>query len=255
MAQNPKSPKEEEYKLPEQELMPEPPEEQPPHKKGLIGKLLANKRLWVIVAVVVAIFVVYTFLSRTPGTKEEAPAVTSSTPVTLKSEPEAMSTTMTPSMAEQPKPLVVETPVETENQQQLGSLAQQTQQNQQQIQQIQNSVQQIQSSVAQLGTQVTAACPVSKPSPVVSPQVVVPPVKKIIVQPRRIVPMPEYSIRAAVPGRAWLQEKKQNRIVRLTTVKVGDVVPGYGRVQKIDPRGGRVWTSGGRVIRYGTLDS
>ena len=70
------------------------------------------------------------------------------------------------------------------------------------------------------------------------------PVEKVLPRP------PFYSVRAVVPGRAWLQVKRNRRIVHLITVKVGDFLPGYGRVQAISARRGMVWTSWGNIIKY-----
>jgi intracellular multiplication protein IcmG len=50
---------------------------------------------------------------------------------------------------------------------------------------------------------------------------------------------------AAIPGRAWLLGADGET----STVTEGDEIPGYGRVTKIDPAGGMVTTSSGRVIK------
>jgi hypothetical protein len=81
------------------------------------------------------------------------------------------------------------------------------------------------------------------------------PVKPIVKIKRVVVYRPFYTVRAVVPGRAWLQQKVDQHIVSLITVKVGDFLPGYGRVQMINSRQGKVWTSWGNVINYGSNDS
>lgn len=59
-------------------------------------------------------------------------------------------------------------------------------------------------------------------------------------------PRPVYTIRALVPGRAWLQSTDGQSI----TVVNGDTVPGYGTVQDIDLNGGQVVLSDGTLIGY-----
>ena len=57
---------------------------------------------------------------------------------------------------------------------------------------------------------------------------------------------PIYTIRALVPGRAWLQSNDGQSI----TVINGDQVPGYGAVQDIDLNAGQVILSDGTVVGY-----
>lgn len=54
----------------------------------------------------------------------------------------------------------------------------------------------------------------------------------------------KYYLQAMVPGRAWLVSSRG----AMTTVKVGDAVPGYGEVVSIDPNLSAVTTSTGDVI-------
>lgn len=243
MAKIPKLPKknDEEYKFSDEaEEQLEVPEK--PQSQNLLKKVLANKKIVVIVVVLVAVFVVYQFIGTATPVKQELSKITS--------EPVLQPVPARPQLALAP---VATTPIVDETQQQLQTLSAQTQENQQQMQQLQNNMQQLQGSVAQLGNQIgnlsntVAACPrtVTK---VVSLPIVKPVVKA---QPK----IPFYTVRAVVPGRAWLQQKKNNHIVKLITVRVGDNLPGYGRVQAISPSAGKVWTSWGNVIRYGANDS
>ena len=57
---------------------------------------------------------------------------------------------------------------------------------------------------------------------------------------------PVYTIRALVPGRAWLQTSNGQSI----TVINGDQIPGYGSVQDIDLNAGQVVLSDGTIIGY-----
>lgn len=67
----------------------------------------------------------------------------------------------------------------------------------------------------------------------------------------RTVPRTMYFIQAMIPGRAWLKGKNGSTI----TVGKGSRLPGYGRVQRIDPKAGTVVMSSGVVIRYSAADS
>lgn len=60
-----------------------------------------------------------------------------------------------------------------------------------------------------------------------------------------------YEVKAVVPGRAWVQSNAG----RLTTVKVGDRLAGYGIIRSINADTGIVGTSSGRRIKYGPNDS
>ena len=63
-------------------------------------------------------------------------------------------------------------------------------------------------------------------------------------------PIPIYHIRAIVPGRVWLESADGKSV----TLRVGDVLEGYGRVEAISPRQGFVLMSNGTYIQYGEND-
>ena len=60
-----------------------------------------------------------------------------------------------------------------------------------------------------------------------------------------------YTLRAIVPGRAWLESADG----KTRTLKLGDKLEGYGEVQVISPRQGMVVMSSGSIIQYGAYDS
>lgn len=70
--------------------------------------------------------------------------------------------------------------------------------------------------------------------------------KKKIVLPEK----PIYHLRAVIPGRAWLIDESDKTI----TVRVGNLLPGYGKVNFISSREGVVITDSGDVIQYGVND-
>lgn len=60
-----------------------------------------------------------------------------------------------------------------------------------------------------------------------------------------------YSLKAVVPGRAWLQSSDGGSY----SVAVGDKLAQYGRVKAIDDNSGDVYTTSGKTISYGPNDS
>lgn len=65
------------------------------------------------------------------------------------------------------------------------------------------------------------------------------------------IPAQTYHLKSLITGRAWIEDTEGE----LLTVKVGDIVPGYGKVTGIDPEGGLVTTASGTNITYGPNDS
>jgi len=55
----------------------------------------------------------------------------------------------------------------------------------------------------------------------------------------------DFVVHATIPGRAWLR----NRDGVLVTIREGEVLPGYGRVVKINPAKGTVTMDNNRVFR------
>jgi hypothetical protein len=66
-----------------------------------------------------------------------------------------------------------------------------------------------------------------------------------------IMPLTIFYLQSLVSGRAWVYSPGG----QLLTVKVGDFLPGYGKIRKIDVRAGIISTTSGRLIRYGSNDS
>ena len=56
-----------------------------------------------------------------------------------------------------------------------------------------------------------------------------------------------YYIQAIIPGRAWIKSTDGT----IVTIVQGNVIPGYGRVLRVDSERGNVVTSSGRIIRFG----
>jgi intracellular multiplication protein IcmG len=63
--------------------------------------------------------------------------------------------------------------------------------------------------------------------------------------------LPVYFIRAVIQGRAWIISQKGDTL----SVRVGSIIPGYGKVSVIDPRLGRIKTKSGRIITFSQADS
>lgn len=64
-------------------------------------------------------------------------------------------------------------------------------------------------------------------------------------------PKLKYVIQAVIPGRAWLMSNKGTMI----TVRLGSIIPGYGKVRLIDAHQGLVLMSSGVNIIYSVSDT
>lgn len=220
------------------------PAVEPPKSQKLVG--LLKKRILIVIGLIILIAVVYQFIK--PDVEQAV-------------ESEAVSKTET-AVSQQQQTRVREAPsvstrIATETGQlkrQIQNLQQQGQRTQAQVQQFQfemnklkqsltgvnKSVGSLNESVKKLRTdlkkQTKAAAPVFK-------------IRKAPAKVRR--PLPVYTVRALVPGRAWIASSTGT----VLTVKVGDRLMGYGYVRGINPQGGVVTTSSGREIEYGAGDS
>lgn len=74
--------------------------------------------------------------------------------------------------------------------------------------------------------------------------------KKILPKKKTVKSLVVYHIRAIVPGRVWLESADGRSI----TLRVGDNLDGYGKVDAISPRDGIVTMSNGSIIQYGVND-
>lgn len=149
------------------------------------------------------------------------------------------------------EPVSVETkPVmSTEQVEQISGLAKQVQSNKLSLDNVQVRLETLQDSIKQGMSTIQSNIKNLK----VSPKPVVKKYKAVKRQPKPMMqraPRERLSLRAIVPGRAWVGSSfGVNR-----TVSVGDHLPGYGKVHKIDAAKGRVVTSSGVVIVYGPGD-
>lgn len=67
-------------------------------------------------------------------------------------------------------------------------------------------------------------------------------------QAQNLPEVPQYTVEAVVPQRAWIQAGDGSTI----TVTIGEALPGLGAVVSIDPYSGNVTTASGTVIKYGS---
>lgn len=262
--QSPKKHPEEEYTFVEEE---QPPLIEEPEVKRRFDyqRILKNRKIMAVIGIIIAIIIVYQFLNRSaPVTTSETAALTEAGQQPLS---QATPETGLPSspVAATPAPAVIapvtgtgpaatvrlETAL-TEQEQQVIGVNRQVQQNQFQIQQLQNNIQQLQDSVNQLNNRLVdfnnRLVPTSAPG--------APPIVKTSVVTVTPLPpkYPNYTVRAIVPGRAWLQVKVNRHVVKIVSVAVGDMLPGYGRIEKMSVAQGKVWTSSGKVILWNDKD-
>lgn len=149
--------------------------------------------------------------------------------------------TPTPAPAAVPVAL---TPAPTVSQSDIDQLNTTISTQQQNMDQMQNSINTLQESVTTLNatindlsqklTEALNKMPEKRVKPIAKPMTIAQP------------PRPTYTIRALVPGRAWLQASDGQTI----TVVNGDQVPAYGSVQDIDLNAGQVVLTDGTIIGY-----
>lgn len=199
-------------------------------RSGLMSKLLSRKVL-VPVLLIAAVFVVYQFVGKPRQPRKEIKA----------SEQQTLQSVAPTTTVSAP---VIQPTLGVQTSDQLSAVTQQIAQNQQQIQQLQLSLQQLQSSMVQLSNQIASLnANVSNMTQVSKTPQVVRPITYVRKKP---APRPlTYRVRAIVPGLAWLQSNG-----KVITVRQGDFLPGYGRIQRISAREGKVWTSWGTVFSY-----
>lgn len=212
-----------------------------PPKRSLVSRLF-NKKLLIILGLLIAIAIVYKFLGPTgKGSSTEA-----NIQPTVQVPP---APAIAPALPAQPPQVP---PVNT-NQQVLNQIAAQTVNQAQALKELQNNIAQLNNNVQQLRNSYTN---LSDSVQILNQQVAQlqqkvmakPVVKKVYHKP---VPKYVYHLKAVVPGRAWLESNTGFA----TTVKVGDRLQGYGVVTAINASQGWVGTSSGIIIQYGPDDS
>jgi intracellular multiplication protein IcmG len=75
--------------------------------------------------------------------------------------------------------------------------------------------------------------------------------KRYIKHGKEMIPVTKYYVQALIPGRAWLISHRGKTL----TVRKGSVIPGYGKVELIDPHQGIVSMSSGHNIMYKVSDT
>lgn len=221
----------------------------------LIERLPKKKKQRVILFLLVAVYVVYKFLSG--GESTTLPP--KQTPEKVISQPLGQPTTAaapvkpTPQPATQPvtKPVITETvipaPAKNLNEAAIPDLAvpMQVKALQADLDQIRHSVGSLESSLLSLtGSVIGLSHKMSALEKHAQAE-------KSVVGKQSPTQLPTYYVQSLVSGRAWLCCSAGT----FTTVKVGDFLPGYGQIQKINVQNGVISTSSGRVIQYGPNDS
>lgn len=236
-----------EYQYTEEEIGQESPEpeKKPPLtlrsiKDKLVAKLPKRKKTRAILIFLVAIYIVYKFLSSgesppptpTPPVEKPASQTVSKPPPEIKpvkKEVTVETTTKSSSLAETKKESMAE------QKSQMAELQASLDQMNQSIATLESSLLSLTGSVIGLSNKMTAL-EVMRQEGIMS---------------LRRHRLPAYHLQSLVPQRAWLMSSRG----KLITVKVGDILPGYGRIEIIDTEAGIISTSSGRVIYYGPYDS
>lgn len=215
-------------------LEPLEPEERPRRR-------FLSRRMLIVIGFIVAIAIVYLFLTLSTKQKtaelsgQQIPAATVNVP------------------PQQPIPRTpvtqVATPMPTMTERDYQEMVRQNQINQQAIANLQSQMQQLQSQLSQVTNSMSTLAN--------QIQIIANEVKAIAVgrslMGREMPAAPAatvFRLKALVPGRAWIQSATG----QLTSVTIGDRLPGYGIIQMINTDQGIVTTSSGAVIQYGSRD-
>ncbi len=198
----------------------------PPNVNTLLSDLWhANKR--VIVITVIALFVALGLKLCTGKHKDAAPAVVSA-PVQA-----------APPVVKDMNAGQLQSAMDAANQNKVAVTELHTE-----LQQLQSSIDSINSAQAQFSNTLAALTEqVNQIQASLQPKK--PVVKKVA--PRLI----SYTLRAIIPGRAWIQGSNGSA----KSIAVGDSLKQYGTVQTINPDAGTVTTTSGKVITFNNDDS
>lgn len=216
---------------------PTPAEVQIGGLKDKVSGLLNKKKLGVGLAAVVAIFVVYKFFSmNAPEPPVPAEKVLSQTTLTKPTAEEAT-----------PAPVKVTTTT-TSVAKDLTTLPASTSEPNTQLETMQASMTQINQDMSQMQTALITLT--NALIGLTDKVTILEKMQQRKVRNQRVI---IYYVHSLLPERAWLHTGFTGG--QFTTVKVGDSLPGYGKIDSIDPDTGVILTSSGREIRYGPKDS
>jgi len=150
-----------------------------------------------------------------------------------------------------PAPLPVPSVDQMQTQNNLQNMASNISDNKSAVQSLQNDVANLKSSLGDLQATQTQmsntlaamarqqADLAEKLKPPPKPKVQTPPITPIT-----------YSLRAIIPGRAWIDGSNGNSL----SVTTGDSIPQYGIITQIDPESGTLATSSGKTITFNNND-
>lgn len=195
---------------------------------------LRNKRVLLIVGVLLVAVVAFQFLKPSKEVIQSQPAVvqTQEAPTTVQAQP---SSQVLSEITNLKQDAANNNASVSQLQSQIEQLRGDLQNSQAQNQQLVNTLQALQEQLQQLNNKVDK---LEKP-------------KKIVRKKTRSLPHIAYHLKAIEPGRAWIQDQDG----RSQTIRVGDELQQYGTVLAIDAERGDVITSSGKLITYGANDS
>lgn len=201
--------------------------------KSMAGELMHSRRMMMIAGSVFAVLVIYIILLMTDDDKRP-PETTLPTTATLQQPQQPVARPQNDALGDVANQVNEQfkqyNQAITQNKVNIDALAKQVNAVSQTVVQMRSTVESMNKTVSDLDASVKQLT--AKPK---------------VKTPTRLV---LYRIKALVPGRAWLTSSTGMP----TTVRQGDILPGYGRIMLIDPHQGVVATSSGRVIQYGIDD-
>lgn len=221
------------YQYPNEEYVSDKPQQvdEPAHKTHFIWRLIqSNRRITIVCGLIIAAIIAFKIL----GYRHRMAAVA----------PVAAPPVVQQSVNNQPNPEVLNqldrlkradserSAILADVQNEMSSLRDELNQTHQQQAQFNQTMAGLVEQIKQLSDKLEAS---QKPTP-----------KKKIVAQHPVI----FHIKAIIPGRAWIVSNEGLSI----TVREGDTIPQYGKVQSVDADRGEVLTSSGKTIIYGSND-
>lgn len=225
-------------------------------KKNFLADLLAQRRIWLVTAIIIVALAVYKLISLFFGGGHTAPEKVTSPAVTEQSAIQPINN----EALNQPQ-------VEVSNinssafDKRLASAEQQNQEDAAQLSrledrftQVETNFNQLQSQLLQMQSQLES---MTNQLGSLQQQLVKAQEKQVTTKPKAAkavkkstteqVTYPQYYVQAIMPGRAWLIRESDSATI---TVAVGDELPGYGKIVNINPLRASVITSTDYTIPY-----
>jgi intracellular multiplication protein IcmG len=218
------------------------------NKAANILEHLKRKNIIIALVAIVGIFCVYKIIDVlfTPGVPHKTVAPRAEMPKPIQMQTQAPTAPM-PVAATNQMPVAAESVVNR-----LNTLEQQINTEQSNLASVSNQINDLQSSISNVDSKISSlTASLQAMADIVAKQQASLAAKQAKQKAINAAPKPIYYVKAMVPGRAWITTGNGETL----TVSLGNNLPGYGRVEVIDPTQGTLITSSGAIIGYSPGDS